>query len=406
MKPAITACLLALSFASVAAAHPLQARALPLGDYFALGVEHILGGFDHLLFVLGLLVATRSLRMLALTISAFTVAHSITLGLGLFEVVTPNSAVIEVLIALSIAYVGYENVRLRRTGEEPSSTRVWVVLGFGLAHGFGFAGAIHDVGLPRDQALSALALFNLGVEAGQLAVVVLAWPLLQWLRRWQRPARALVFAVNAALIVGGVGWTLERSFTQPEEATASTAPAVMDEPAASLERAPAIDPESVSPWIAPLCRALHALPRERRAACSGEKPGVLLTSACEGALSASLHTQSVRLDEAQARACIAGMEARYEGCEWSDARVMPALPACQAVLEGARAEGTRCASSLECGQGLYCRGASTFDQGVCSQPQAAGARCELAADSLASYVPSPPDTHRECQQSCTRGRCG
>jgi hypothetical protein len=139
---------------------------------------------------------------------------------------------------------------------------------------------------------------------------------------------------------------------------------------------------------------------------AGERPGVLLASACERALSASLHARAVRLDEGNAKACIAGMQARYEGCEWSDARVLSPLPACQVVLEGAQAAGARCASSLECGAGLYCRGASVFDQGKCAPPQAAGARCELAADPLASYVPSTPGEHRECEQTCTRGRCG
>jgi hypothetical protein len=419
MKKLVPASLLMLAVTSTALAHPLDGRAPPaLRDYFTLGVEHILGGFDHLLFVLGLLIATRSLRTLLITTSAFTVAHSITLGLGLLELVTPNGAVIEVLIALSIAYVGYENWRMRAAsfGEvtEPPKKRLWIVLFFGLAHGFGFAGAVHDVGLPPSRELQALALFNLGVEAGQLGVVAIAWPLIAMLRRAARAERVVAQLVNALLLVAGLGWTLERSLIREAPASVAVASAAPFEASAALTAmraapspaAAVIAPGATSPWIAPLCHALHALPRERRAQCSGEKPGALLTSACEHALSASVQGKALRIDAARAEQCIDGLRARYEGCEWSTARVLPPLAACQGLLEGARAQGTSCASSLECAEGLHCRGAGAFDRGVCAPPLPDGARCELAADPLGSYMPSEPNEHRECQNRCTQGRCG
>src|SRR6185436_12015613 len=159
------------------------------GGYFVLGVEHILFGIDHLLFVLALVLIVRGVGMLVKTITAFTVAHSITLALATLGVVHVPSAPVEAVIALSIVFVASEILRSRR-GERGLTERVpWLVAGsFGLLHGFGFAGALSQVGLPANDIPLALLCFNLGVEAGQLAFVVVVFGVLGLLRRLRLPA--------------------------------------------------------------------------------------------------------------------------------------------------------------------------------------------------------------------------
>jgi hydrogenase/urease accessory protein HupE len=140
--------------------------------YFALGVEHILLGVDHLLFVLALMLITRGMQRLALTITAFTVAHSITLALATLGVVQVPPPPVEAVIALSIVFVAVEILRARHGEEGLTASAPWIVaFTFGLLHGFGFAGALAQIGLPAAQIPLALLFFNLGVEAGQLLFV-------------------------------------------------------------------------------------------------------------------------------------------------------------------------------------------------------------------------------------------
>jgi hydrogenase/urease accessory protein HupE len=142
------------------------------GAYFILGVEHILFGIDHLLFVLALVLIVRGIGLLVKTITAFTVAHSITLALATLGVVHVPSAPVEAVIALSIVFVASEVVQLMRGRQGLTSRAPWIVaFTFGLLHGFGFAGALSEVGLPQNDIPLALLLFNVGVEAGQLAFV-------------------------------------------------------------------------------------------------------------------------------------------------------------------------------------------------------------------------------------------
>jgi hydrogenase/urease accessory protein HupE len=162
------------------------------GTYFVLGVDHILSGFDHLLFVFALILLIHDRWMLAKTITAFTVAHSITLAgatLGLFSL--PQKPV-EAIIALSIAFVAAELIKTRQ-GEIRSSERYpWIfAFGFGLLHGFGFAGALKETGLPQTDVPVALLTFNLGVEAGQLLFVAVV---------------LVVFAAIRAIIVAPLPW--------------------------------------------------------------------------------------------------------------------------------------------------------------------------------------------------------
>ena len=176
--------------------------------YFTLGFTHILPhGLDHVLFVLGIFLLSGRLRSVLWQVSAFTVAHSITLGLSMYDRLAVSPSLVEPLIALSIAYVAIENLFL----SELKSWRVVLVFGFGLLHGMGFAGALREIGLPRSDFLMALLTFNAGVEAGQLAVIGVAFVLVGLqcrTRPWYR--RRIVMPASALIACTAVYWTLER----------------------------------------------------------------------------------------------------------------------------------------------------------------------------------------------------
>jgi hydrogenase/urease accessory protein HupE len=143
--------------------------------YLVLGVEHILLGFDHLLFVVGLLLLVRSRRMLVTTITSFTVAHSVTLALSTLGIVALSQGAVEAVIALSLVLLAVEVVRKERGDIGWTAKAPWAVaFAFGLLHGFGFAGALREIGLPESDLPLALASFNVGVELGQLGFVA-AW---------------------------------------------------------------------------------------------------------------------------------------------------------------------------------------------------------------------------------------
>jgi hydrogenase/urease accessory protein HupE len=179
--------------------------------YTTLGIEHILLGIDHLLFVAALMLIVLDWRMLLKTITAFTVAHSITLALATLGLFTLPPPPVEALIALSIVLVCVEAVRLRR-GETSLALRwPWVIaFGFGLLHGFGFAGALAEIGMPQGDIPLALLFFNIGVELGQLlfiAAILAAAALWRRLFRFPQPA-----PVAAAYLIGTIAcfWFLER----------------------------------------------------------------------------------------------------------------------------------------------------------------------------------------------------
>jgi hypothetical protein len=177
--------------------------------YVRLGFEHILPrGLDHILFVLGLYLLNARLRPLLWQVTAFTVAHSATLALSTYGVIALPSRLVESLIALSIAYVAVENMLTSRL----TAWRPVVVFCFGLLHGLGFAGVLRELGLPPNEFLMALVSFNVGVEMGQLSVVLLAFLAIGWLRdrSWYRSA---VVLPASALIAGvGIYWSLQRAF--------------------------------------------------------------------------------------------------------------------------------------------------------------------------------------------------
>lgn len=157
---------------------PKRAPASTLSGAFRMGVMHILTGWDHLMFLAALLVGARRWKNVVAAVSAFTVAHSLTLALAALEVWAPSPRWVEPAIAASIAFVAFENA-----AHLCPASRWRAAFFFGLVHGFGFAGALRELGLDRDRRLPALLGFNLGVEAGQMAIVVAAMPLVAWLSR-------------------------------------------------------------------------------------------------------------------------------------------------------------------------------------------------------------------------------
>lgn len=182
------------------------------GGYLVAGVHHILLGVDHLLFVLGLLLIVKDRWMLVKTISAFTVAHSITLAIATLGCASVPAAPLNVAIALSILFLGPEIVRSWRGETSLTIRHPWVVaFAFGLLHGFGFASGLVTMGLPRAEIPLALLTFNMGVEAGQLLFVLLILLLERAFRvlevRWPRLVEAL-----PAYTVGSLGayWTIQR----------------------------------------------------------------------------------------------------------------------------------------------------------------------------------------------------
>lgn len=227
-----------------------------LGAWVVLGVHHILSGADHLVFLLVLLLMAARVRDVALVVTGFTVGHSATLALAAFGLVSPDGAVVEALIGLSIVLLAVENVWLHRQRRDPGLVYLalgavallalgagasaaglalfgvavfwsaelgllarserpervrWVVAAlFGLVHGFGFAGALASTPLPLDTLYGALFGFNLGVELGQLALVALAFPLLLLARRARRVERWLVPLGSAAAAATGVFWLASR----------------------------------------------------------------------------------------------------------------------------------------------------------------------------------------------------
>jgi hypothetical protein len=243
-------------------AAPAHASGTTFGGYVALGIEHIATGYDHVAFVLALLLLAATLREVASLVTGFTVGHSLTLALAVLGVVRPEPAAVEALIGFSIALVATENAwllggrpravpvvvagalgalaalalagfgaiaastlaglalfswchfGLLARAERPAVLRAAVAFAFGLVHGFGFAGILAEMQLPTDRLAAALLGFNVGVEIGQLAVVALAWPLLRALAgmREGRAVRRIAELGSAAICGLGLFWFVTRAF--------------------------------------------------------------------------------------------------------------------------------------------------------------------------------------------------
>jgi len=197
------------AWVEIAASRGLLAVA---GAYFKLGIEHILLGVDHLLFILGLLFIVRDRWMLVKTVSSFTVAHSITLAIATLGYARAPAPPLTAAIALSILFLGPEIVRAQRGETSLTIRHPWVVaFAFGLLHGFGFASGLTTMGLPRAEIPVALLLFNLGVEAGQLLFVIVVLLLERAFRVLEVRLPRLLDALPA-YAVGSLGayWTIQR----------------------------------------------------------------------------------------------------------------------------------------------------------------------------------------------------
>jgi len=174
------------------------------------GVYHIFTGPDHVLFLVGLLLLGGSLLRLLTIVTAFTLAHSITLSLAALDVVSVPARLIEPVIALSIIYVGIDNLMVGKAGRD---VRVWIAFFFGLVHGFGFAGVLREFGLPRQALGWSLFSFNFGVEVGQVCIVVVVASLLAALRsRNEMLGQRVATIGSVGVILAGSYWFIQRVF--------------------------------------------------------------------------------------------------------------------------------------------------------------------------------------------------
>ena len=182
-----------------------------MGTFIPSGIHHIAIGPDHIAFLIGLLLLGGTLRRLVTIVTSFTIGHSITLSLAALNIFAPPAWLVEPAIALSIVVVGADNL-LQRKGEG-RDLRAWVALVFGLVHGFGFAFVLKEFGLPQEALGWSLFSFNVGVELGQLAIVlVVASALALVRRRWPAADKWIVIVGSAAVMAAGVYWFGERVF--------------------------------------------------------------------------------------------------------------------------------------------------------------------------------------------------
>jgi HupE / UreJ protein len=178
--------------------------------YLKLGFTHIVPlGLDHILFVISIFLLNPKLKIVIWQATAFTVAHSITLGLAMYQIITPPTYIIEPVIALSIMFVAIENI----ITDKLKSTRIFIVFIFGLIHGMGFASALTELGLPQNQFFTSLITFNVGVELGQISIILIAWFLVgKWFaqKAWYRSR--IVIPISVIIAAMGLYWTIERTF--------------------------------------------------------------------------------------------------------------------------------------------------------------------------------------------------
>ena len=183
---------------------PIKKQIYPTA-YFNLGIDHLLEGNDHILFIFGLLFLVSNLLVAIKTITAFTIAHSITLGLSVFNIIAIPQATIEALIALTIVYLAYEVGEKKKYKNTP-----WLIaFGFGLLHGLGFANVLSGIGIANEQLAMSLLFFNIGIEAGQLLLIPI-FAFLIWVSF--KTKQNIRFATASSYILGGIGfyWFVER----------------------------------------------------------------------------------------------------------------------------------------------------------------------------------------------------
>jgi hypothetical protein len=178
--------------------------------YLKLGFEHILPlGLDHILFVMSLFLLSPKLKPILTQSLAFTVAHSVTLGLAIYGVIKPVPEIVEPLIALSILYVALENI----FSPNLKASRIIVVFLFGLIHGMGFAGVLQELGLPEKSYLISLIMFNVGVEMGQVTIILAAWFLIaRWFTDPAKYRQYVVIPLSVIIALIAAFWTVQRVF--------------------------------------------------------------------------------------------------------------------------------------------------------------------------------------------------
>ena len=195
-----------------------QGTTAVFGVFVPAGIEHILIGPDHVLFLVGLMLLGGSLWRLTTIVTAFTIGHSVTLSLAALDVFSPPAGLVEPVIALSIVFVGADNLLVHREArltqvKHPRDIRPWIAGVFGLVHGFGFASVLKEFGLPATALGWSLVSFNLGVEIGQLGIVLFVATVLNRIRtRSARLAHAVVVIGSALVIAAGGYWFIERVF--------------------------------------------------------------------------------------------------------------------------------------------------------------------------------------------------
>jgi hypothetical protein len=178
--------------------------------YIKLGFEHIIPlGVDHILFVLSLFLLNPKLKPVLLQATAFTVAHTVTLGLSMYQVINPPAYIVEPIIAISIMYVAMENI----LSKELKKTRIGIVFLFGLIHGMGFASVLGELGLPKESFLTSLLMFNVGVEIGQISIIVAAYFLLgKFFGDKPYYRKYIVIPISVVIFLIATYWTIERIF--------------------------------------------------------------------------------------------------------------------------------------------------------------------------------------------------
>jgi len=176
-------------------------------QFIQLGIQHILSWYDHILFLLALLLVKMKFRSIVAIVTSFTFAHSITLFLSVFDIITLPNRFVEATIALTIVYVAIENLWLK-----DHDHRWAITFPFGLFHGFGFASVLHEIGLPKNHEITALLTFNLGIELGQLLIVVCMFPLIRKMEKFTWWPRTMQLC-SVIIGIAGAYWFVLRIFT-------------------------------------------------------------------------------------------------------------------------------------------------------------------------------------------------
>jgi hypothetical protein len=179
--------------------------------YIGQGFTHVIPlGFDHILFILSIFLLNSNVKSVLIQCTVFTVAHSLTLGMTAAGYIMPDTKIVEPVIALSILFTAVENI----VHHQVNAWRLVVIFAFGLIHGMGFANALRDIGLPEGHFLAALLSFNVGVELGQVSVILAAWLLLaRWFGRQEWYYTRIVYPLSSIIASIALYWTIERIFT-------------------------------------------------------------------------------------------------------------------------------------------------------------------------------------------------